>query len=190
MKADILMNEINLITTVYIKEWTIKVLENTLDYFFKAPASSTGKYHPICTCKEGGLVIHVKRAVYIANRLCSGWGITQLDRDIVISATILHDIAKVANLKENSKISYEQYENHPINGKDLLFSTLNSKENIVSPFAEIIIEIGNCIQNHIGLWTPEKVKKPIKDYTLLELVVYTADYMATIKDLITPKDNE
>ena len=187
MKSDILLSEINLINTIYIKEWTIKTLENTPDYFFKAPASSTGKYHPQCTCRKGGLLVHVKRAVYIANRLCSGWGIKDLDRDIVISATILHDIAKVGN-PAIAKSTYEDYENHPINGANLILSTL--LEEIKPPFDEIIKQITNCVQNHMGLWTPEKVKKEIKKYTLLELAVYTADYIATTKDLITPKDRE
>jgi HD superfamily phosphohydrolase YqeK len=187
MKNDILLPEINLINTIYIKEWTIKTLENTPDYFFKAPASSTGKFHPQCTCKEGGLIIHVKRAVYIANRLCSGWGIKDLDRDIVISATILHDIAKVGN-PAVAKTTYEDYENHPINGAELINSTLTLAENS-PPFNEIVRNIMDCVKYHMGLWTPEKVRKEIKDYTLLELVVYTADYIATTKDLITPKDN-
>lgn len=54
---------------------------------------------------------------------------------------------------------------------------------------EKFIKISNCIKNHMGLWTPASIKKEIQYYTLLELIVYTADYIATTKDLVTPIDN-
>jgi len=153
-------------------------LNNTPDYFYKGWASSTGKYHPACTCKDGGLVVHVRRAVYITNRLCGGWGIEGVDRDIVLAATILHDIAKVGQ----GSGPYADYVNHPINAIKYLDQNILISE-------EIYTKIYNCIRFHMGLWTPDSIKKPIKDYTLLELIVYTADYMATTKDLTTPIDN-
>lgn len=153
-------------------------LNNTPDYFYKGWASSTGKYHPACTCKDGGLVVHVKRAVYITNRLCGGWGLEGLDKDIVLAATILHDIAKVGQ----GSGPYADYVNHPINAINYLDQTVDIP-------AEVYTKVYDCIRFHMGLWTPESIKKPIKDYTLLELIVYTADYMATTKDLTTPKDN-
>jgi len=122
------------------------------------------------------LVIHVKRAVYITNRLCGGWGIEGEDRDIVIAATILHDIAKVGQ----GSGPYIDYINHPLNAEKYLIQNLLSEETYT--------KINNCIRHHMGLWTPDGIKKPIKDYTLLELMVYSADYMATTKDLITPED--
>jgi len=185
MKSDILINEVNLIVDKSIKEFTIRTLENAPDYFYKAMASSTGKYHPTCTNKEGGLIIHVKRATYIVNRLCDGYGIKDIDRDIVLSAIILHDIAKVPSPKENPQITYADYENHPINAEKYWFGEKETIELGIDNLAKIT----NCIRYHMGLWTPQFIKKGIKDYTLLELIVYTADYIATTKDLITPKDN-
>jgi len=185
MNKNILEKEINLIQDSTIKEFTKKTLSNTPDYFFVGMASSTGKYHPQCTCRKSGLLIHVKRAIYTVNRLCDGWGIKGIDRDIVLSATILHDIAKVPSPKENSKITYTDYENHPINAEKYWFG---EKETIMLGI-DNLAKITNCIRYHMGLWTPQSIKKEIKDYTLLELIVYTADYIATTKDLITPVDN-
>jgi HD superfamily phosphohydrolase YqeK len=193
MKADVLMNEINLIKSEEIKKWTIDTLEKTPDYFFKAPASSTGKYHPTCTIKEGGLITHVKRAVYLANRLCVGWGIEYEKRDIVLSAVILHDIAKVGN-PAVAKTSYEDYENHPLNAEQFFASIPQSevmkKQYDIDADKPAYYEINQCIRNHMGLWTPASAKKDIKDYSLLELIVYTADYLSSTKDLVTPKDGE
>jgi HD superfamily phosphohydrolase YqeK len=202
----ILEKEINLIKDNSIKEWTKVTLNNAPEYFFRAMASSTGKYHPKCTCQEGGLIIHVQRTVYIANRLCDGYGIKGIDRDIVISATILHDIAKVPSPKENPNITYADYENHPINAENYfagekvietgtgkivsyIFTYANQGE-LKSCDSVIINIIKDCIRYHMGLWTPQSIKKPIEQYTLLELIVYTADYIATTKDLITPEDNK
>lgn len=178
-KYSILEKEINLIQDMAIKEWTKATLNNAPDYFYKAWASSTGKYHPQCTCKEGGLIIHVKRAVYIANRLCTGWGIENIDRDIVLTAVILHDIAKTG-VNTGTK---EDYINHPINAEKYFTG------EVCIDKLQIDI-INECIRHHMGLWTPEKIRKPLESYIPHELIVYMADYMAATKDLITPVDNE
>ena len=187
-KWEVFTNEIDLINNEPIKKWVKETLNNSPDYFFTAWASSTGKYHPQCTCKDGGLLIHIKRAVYIANRLCNGWGIQGLDKDMVLSATILHDIAKVGR----GMGSFDDYENHPLNAEKYFYG-VEHKENILDVTksgldCQTISIINDCIRNHMGLWTPENAKKPLKDYTLLELLVYTSDYLATTKDLVTPKD--
>ena len=173
-------NELNLIKNEAIKEWTRKTLENVPEYFWKAQASSTGKYHPQCTCKIGGLITHVKRAIYIVNRLCTGWGFNEIQRDIVLSATILHDIAKTPS--NDPKYSYADYENHPINAEKYFAKDEKGKL--------IIATINECIKLHMGLWSPASTKKSLEQYTLLQLAVYTADYIATTKDLVTPKDTE
>jgi 23S rRNA maturation-related 3'-5' exoribonuclease YhaM len=186
MNKNVLLKELDLIKSPLIKEWTKATLQNVPDYFFYGMASSTGKYHPACTCQKGGLLIHVKRAVYFANRLCDGWGIKGIDHDIVISAVILHDIAKVPSPKEDPKITYADYENHPINAEKYFAMTpqhvIDLPEEIYhsEPKREYQL-IRDCIRHHMGLWTPASIKKSLADYTQLELLVYTADYMAATK---------
>ena len=189
MNKNVLLKELDLIKDPLIKEWTKATLQNTPDYFFYGMASSTGKYHPACTCQKGGLLIHVKRAVYFANRLCDGWGVKGVDHDIVISAIILHDIAKVPSPKEDPKITYADYENHPINAHKYFadFRMLCNNNNLNADY--IYSKITQCVNHHMGLWTPASIKKSLADYTNLELLVYTADYMAATKDLVTPVDN-
>jgi len=179
--------ELNLIQDINIRNWTEATLKNVPNYFWIAQASSSGKYHPACVCQEGGLIIHVKRVVYLANHLCEGWGLFDIDRDIVLSACILHDIAKTPSAKYaqkyGMKTTNEDYENHPLNAYKYY-----SKNSIVDQEQSTKAIIDECICYHMGRWTPEKVKKEITDYSLVELAVYTADYLASRKDLITPKD--
>lgn len=178
MRETNLEKELKLINNEEIRNFAYETLRNTPDYFFTGQASSTGKYHPTCTIREGGLLIHVKRAVHVANRLCDGWGVKDLDRDIVLCAVLLHDIAKVGR---NSG-SYDDYVNHPINARKYFADTLLNEE--------IVNTIDECIRHHMGLWTPDSIKKPLEMYTLLELLVYTSDYIATTKTLETPVDHE
>lgn len=178
MKVKTFEEEIGLIRNETIREFVRATLRNVPDYFFTAQASSTGKYHPECTIKKGGLVIHVKRAVCLADRLCNGWGIEGEDRDVVLAATILHDIAKCENYQ-----NYEQYENHPINAKNIFVKV----EGLAD---EIFEKINSCVAHHMGLWTPESIKKPLKEYSLLELLVYTSDYYSAMKTLALPVDNK
>jgi 23S rRNA maturation-related 3'-5' exoribonuclease YhaM len=175
MKHEIFNDEIVLIQAMDIRQFTIDSLNNAPDYFFEAPASSTGKYHPQCTLGKGGLVVHTKRVVFFANRVCDGWGIVAGPRDIVLSASILHDIAKTGR----GAGSFENYENHPINAIKYLASlnTEPTKERIV-----------NCIKFHMGRWTPASIKKNLEDYTILEFAMTTADFLAATKDVTTPKD--
>jgi len=184
-KYETFNNEINLIKSETIKDYVIKTLKETPEIFWKIPASSTGKYHPECTNKEGGLIIHVKRVVYICDRLSFGWNITDLNRDMVIASSILHDIAKCG---KDSGI-YENYVNHPITAANMFKKTVNFNSQDITPINKtIIIRIANCINYHMGLWTPKSIVKPLSQYTSLELLVYTSDYMASTKTLVTPVD--
>jgi HD superfamily phosphohydrolase YqeK len=195
MNKNVLLKELDLIQNPLIKRWTKDTLQNVPDYFFYGMVSSTGKYHPACTCQKHGLLIHVKRAVYFANRLCDGYGIKGIDHDIVISAIILHDIAKMPSPKDDPKITYADYENHPINAIKYFKSYVTRDVGEIFTIDQIdflfniVEEIIGCVQHHMGLWTPKSIRKPLSEYTQLELTVYTADYMSATKDLITPVDN-
>lgn len=172
-----LINEINLINDNNIRAYVRATLNNSPDYFFVAPASSTGKHHPECVNGSRGLLVHVQRAVFIANRLCQAFDITGRQRDVIIASTILHDIAKVPNLQGN----YEDYVNHPINALKYLPASGDK---------DLTREISNCVQYHMGLWTPEKIKKPMNKYTLSEVIVYLSDFISATKGVGTPVDRD
>lgn len=87
--------EINYMNDDRIKEATKRLVSMLPEYFFKVPASSTGKYHPKCSNVEGGLVHHTKIAVKFAVTLLSNNSLfnnfTKHDQDLILLALIMHD---------------------------------------------------------------------------------------------------
>lgn len=185
-----LKQELALIKSNIIQEWTLETLKNAPTYFYVAQASSSGKYHPKCTIKEGGLITHIKRVVYLANHICEACDVQGLARDTVISACILHDIAKTPSERVahiyGMTTTNKDFVNHPINAEKYFAKNCELNKE---PEQVTINMIQILIAYHMGRWTPESIKKDIVDYSLCELIVYLSDYLASRKDLITPKDN-
>lgn len=175
LKYGVLEKEIALIEDPDVQEWTMATLLKVPDYFWIAPTSTTGKYHPAVCNLKGGLITHTKRVVWLANKICHAWGIFAQNRDVVLAACILHDIAKVP-----PGTSYAEHEAHPI----------NAQKYFAPGKSHFIQEINACIQTHMGRWSMKIVAIPIEEYTLSQLAVYTADLLASVKDLGTPRDQE
>lgn len=89
---------IETIKTQKIKDFTIKVIESCLDIHALKPASSSGKYHPVIDLGEGGLVRHSIMTATLADIMCRAFNDEstkmQLERDIIYSAALIHDMHK------------------------------------------------------------------------------------------------
>lgn len=89
---------IDTIKTEKIKKFTINILDKCLDVHAEKAASSSGKYHPICDLGPGGLVRHSIMTAAIADIMCNafndGTPEMQLQRDIIYSAALIHDMHK------------------------------------------------------------------------------------------------
>lgn len=180
VNRDIFNPEIALINDPTIATWTRATIGRAPETYFTNPASSTGKYHPICTFRDGGLPIHVKRATYMVNRLAEGWNVKGINRDITLAAIIIHDIAKVGR----GQGCYQDYENHPI-----LAEKYFEKDVWPESSNNIYQQIKDCVRFHMGPWTPASIRKPLGKYTPLELLVYTCDYIATTREMCLPVDD-
>ena len=105
--------ELNYISDMRIRESAKILLDNLPEYFYKIPASSTGKYHPDFASGEGGLVRHTKVAVRMAYELYQITPydklFTQHEKDIMITGLLIHDGLKKGNPEEN----YTRFD-HPI----------------------------------------------------------------------------
>jgi hypothetical protein len=174
VKYAALEGELALINDLEIQLWVAKVLESVPEFFWRAPASRSGKFHPPCSNGPGGLVVHTKRAVWIANNICAAWGIFAQERDVVLAACILHDIGKAEDT-------------YPQNGED---HPLHAEKYFIVREREWLPAIENCVRHHMGRWTPRRIAKPICKYSHLELAVYTADYLSSRKELSTPRDTK
>lgn len=87
-KKEVFNKEYEYIKNDRYKKCAKELIELLPDYFFKVPASSTGKYHPSFSLGEGGLVRHTKVAVRIAKELLDnnslGHKFTEDEKDLLI----------------------------------------------------------------------------------------------------------
>lgn len=179
-RLSIFETELDYISNPQIRKFTEEVLLNVPEYFFKIPASSSGRYHPSYALGEGGLVRHTKAAVGIAVELfkVSVKGYTDEEKDIVISALILHDTAK--NGFEGSSGTITE---HPLEITKFIYSNSNLKSILPK---ETLNTILSCINSHMGKWNFDyKNRKAVlpKPQSRLEQLVHMADYIASRKCL-------
>jgi hypothetical protein len=177
----------------YLKDKSIRDSAITLErllpaYFFKVPASSTGKYHPAYTLGEGGLIRHVKVATKIANDLLSlemfKAKYTEEERDLLLFSIMFHDGLKLG-LKESKYTAFD----HPL----LMANFIKENQAELKLNNKQIDVITSCIASHMGEWTKdyngnEVLPKPTTKY---QKFVHLCDYLASRKYLnVNFKDNE
>jgi hypothetical protein len=175
----VLENELNSIEDVRIFYFTKHMLFQLPNYFYHIPASSTGKYHPRYALGDGGLARHVKAAVMIAQELfkMEEYNFTQYQKDIIISALLVHDGYKQGFDEAGRTVS-----EHPI----ICFKQI-MKENflclILSPITAI--RIAFAVLTHMGQWNKNWDGKWImpKPVTKLQKFVHLCDYLASRKFL-------
>ncbi|MBE6153166.1 MAG: hypothetical protein E7166_02915 [Firmicutes bacterium] len=128
-----------------------KYIENTKiilsmipDYFFKIPASSTGKYHPSFSLGEGGLVRHTKVAVKIGYTLLQSKttnNFTDNEKDLIIISLILHDSFKSGVIEEK----YCRVD-HPL----IVTNFLKENKDKFTFSDQELNYICECINTHMG----------------------------------------
>ena len=114
------------------------------DYFFKIPASSTGKYHPSFTLGDGGLVRHTKAAVKLAYTLLQSKTTNNFsldEKDLIIISLILHDSFKLGLVEEK----YTRVD-HPLIAANFL---RDNKDKFTLTDDELNY-ICDCIKTHMG----------------------------------------
>lgn len=153
------------------------LIDNLPDYFFTVAASSTGKYHPLFSLGDGGLLRHSKAAVRIAYELlenpCFGNKYTSREKDLMIIALALHDGIKHG-------IPEEKYTraDHPLLASKYIkdnSSKLKMNEDDINFICEVI-------DSHMGPWNQHPYTKeeilpiPKNKY---QNFVHMCDYLAS-----------
>ena len=176
-KEDMFKKELDYIKDEKIKE-SAKTMVNLLpDYFFKIPASSTGKYHPMYATGDAGLVRHTKAAVRIAVEL---FGIYKLDdetKDLMIASLILHDGLKKGIEEER----YTRFD-HPL----IIGDYLKGNKDKLSLNDEQIERMVKMLASHMGKWNTNEYNPDIilpVPKTMEEKFVHMCDYLASRKSL-------
>lgn len=170
-------------------------------YFWKIPASSSGKYHPVTDLGEGGLVRHSLMTYRVALDLIQqkSWeimvpGITarEILTDVVIFSTLFHDTFKAGCIDELPE-DYDTLHEHPILAKEEYTKAFNDYYNTLTEDErkKIIREdlhfkfslIQDCISKHMGKWITSNYSDIIlsEPETEIEQLVHNADYIASRK---------
>ena len=181
INIDAFRKELNLIADPFIKELTIKILKAIPECFWTEAASSTGKYHPSYALGKGGLVRHTKAAVGIAENLFTleMFKPLLLQKDIVISALLLHD-----GLKHGWTPSSHTVVEHPVLMCDYIRKQI--EPDMTEDQINIIDAISQCVLTHMGQWNYDyKTKRAImpKPQSKLQNFVHLCDYEASRKVL-------
>ena len=156
------------------KQEDIKYLIDLLpEYFFKIPASSTGKYHPKFASTNHGLVKHTKVAVRIAYDLFMINDLfTDYDKDLIIMALIMHDGLK-KGLTEEEWTRFD----HPLLVSKLIMEHAKELKSDIDDVRRIC----TMIESHMGRWNKDKYSKvvlPIPN-DKYERFVHMCDYLAS-----------
>lgn len=163
--------ELEVINNKRVREFTRLCIASAPDYFFTdCPASSTGKYHPLNEISWDGTIIHTKKVFNVAYALSRGLGVEE-NRDPILSACIIHDL-----VKKGWKGGQWVQKNHPMLAAELV-EKIQQETQLLNDDEYEIIHGG--VFNHYGPWTTKAVAKPMTEYTLEELCLYIADYIAS-----------
>lgn len=138
-------------------------------YFTKVATSSSGKYHPPDEAGPGSMVLHTRRAVYMANELCRMGNVIGIERDCLLAAMVVYDLFK-----------------RGVNDKPSLH-TLTEYPALVRPQTQHLADrphyrqIMRLVEVHMGQWGPSREVRP---ETYLEWLAHIADYVVSRREVI------
>jgi hypothetical protein len=181
-KLSLFEKEINYIEIENVKDFLKKTITLIPDYFFEVPASSSGKFHSVLECGFGGLIYHTKAVAKIANYLVNlqqyRSKLTEVEKDCVICAALLHDCLKHG---EDNKTGFSVHQ-HPILASEFIRNDTRLDNILTQDIREIIAD---AVASHSGEWTTNKRSKIIlpSPQTLVQELVHTSDYIASRGDI-------
>lgn len=171
------MTQLNLINNPDWKKAAISMTKKLPNYFWVAPASSSGKYHPKCDLGVGGLVRHSVMVAQVAMDLYNSKMFkipqTELNEDTIRIAALFHDC-----LKQGDPCTGHTVFEHPIYSAEYVVKNLTGK---VDEFS--LARIEKMILRHMGQWTTSNYSDITLEYpkTEFERLLHTADYIASQK---------
>lgn len=175
-RIELFQRELSYIFDNKLKEFAKILITDADEYFFKVPASSSGKYHPDFARGEGGLVRHTKAVAYFTNELIranTGLGLYgQHEGDCLVVAAIAHDIKKQGNGEGHHTVK-----EHPTLAADYVWDEWEEKgkELVSEKDVKYIID---AVESHMGPWQEPKPTTPA------QLTVFYADYIASRKEIV------
>jgi HD superfamily phosphodiesterase len=164
-------DELALIKNDEIRQFTELVLKSIPVPVWDKPSSSTGKFHPPHSQGHRGLYRHTQAVVVLSVKLAEVFELNPEDTDIVIAASILHDILKygVVPGKWTTKT-------HPEDAAKLI--GLIAKKTGFN--RELTAKLASGVSRHMGRWSQDKPSFH-ESFTKIEMIVHIADVIAANK---------
>ena len=178
-KLELFKNEVNCIKDDTIRSMAKRMIEELIpNYFWEVAAASTGKYHPTYAQGSGGLYRHTVAATRIAIGMFPLTSYTDIEKDMIIVALIMHD-----SFKHGDEYSKYTKAEHPVIAANnvQLFWNMYADE-----YPEMGERISKLILTHMGQWNTDfRTKKEImpKPSTSMQRFVHMCDYLASRKYL-------
>lgn len=180
-REEVFKKELEYIKDNDIKE-SLKIMINKIpEYFFHIPASSTGKYHPVYSLGEGGLLRHTKSAIRIAYELFGIYKFPDRTKDLIIFSLLLHDSVK-KGIEESKYTLFD----HPLVASE--FVQNNQKELKLSE--DDVNFVCGCISSHMGRFNTSDYSDTILPIpkTPEQKFVHMCDYLASRKVILLSFD--
>lgn len=140
-------------------------------WFWKSGASSTGKYHPIFSQGEGGLVRHTRSVALVCEELLrmNTYAYMKDDyKDFARVACLLHDICKYG---AGDEINKEDFKQHGAIAANKIASAWRDFFGTDAP--ELLLM---AVRSHMGQWTEKREDRP---FTTIDRLVHLSDYIAS-----------
>jgi len=169
------IKEIDKIQNYDWKQKVLALVPKLPDYFWTSPASSSGKYHPVCDLGEGGVVRHSIMVERIALDLLEAEVLFKFDpvyRDLTIIASLFHDALKYGDNTKGRTVF-----DHPILAAEFLKENLDLGSEVTN------MVLYNAVARHMGKWTT----RPEEPNIVLEAPETAFEKMIHIADLISSK---
>lgn len=170
-----------------IREFTVDMLTRVPEYFYTAPASKSGRYHPKYAQGRGGLVRHTISAVNVLGSMIRNKTIifalfnkqylSDTEVDICISAIILHDTVKQGPTNGGGGYLYEHAQ------AAVKYINKNLNKNRYKNILKEIDKILGCIYFHMGQWNKygDNFTNVLKSQiTPIHSLVHLCDYVSSL----------
>lgn len=182
-KKELLKEYFDAVQDENVKKFMEQCIDTIPEYWYKVPASSTGKYHPNYALGDGGLMRHTIALLRFFERLIRndmyGKPFTKKELDLLRVACLMHDSRKSGSDEDFAKSKYTHFD-HPILAAEVVRSI--KTEYITDDEKEII---ANAIESHMGQWNTDasgrcKVVLPTPK-NKYQKIVHLVDYIAAMK---------
>jgi HD superfamily phosphodiesterase len=177
-KVKLFEGELRMIRDREIREFVKEVFKYIPEHGFTTTASTSMKYHPKDERGHLGNVAHSKKVVRWAHIYAEAFEVTDsLRLDILTASCVLHDLGRRGLGKNPSPHTLREH-------ASIMTGPLEKAQAKIKLDIRVFNSIKDCVRYHNGKWTEKEIRKPIADYTRLELLVHLADMAASRMHLV------